>query len=114
MPWTRLKSVSNTQAANQGGLIMENKGIWRLEEELNETEFLNTLPEEADDFQEELFQDDDVIPISTKKKKSGKNAQKRLCRKCRKPIDNANYFFCSVCHHALDDVETHYVYHFNG
>ena len=90
---------------------MENKAIWDAKEKLAENGFFGNLPEEEDDFLDESF-GADIIPISQKKKKSRKKGQKRLCRKCKKPIDNANYFFCSVCHHTLDDVESHYAYHF--
>ncbi|MDB4444023.1 hypothetical protein N9174_01640 [bacterium] len=88
---------------------MENKEIWGVEEKLAENGFLSNLPEEDGDFLDESF-GEDIIPIPQKKKKSRQKDQGRLCRKCRKPIDNANYFFCSVCHHTLDDVESHYAY----
>ena len=90
---------------------MENKEIWGVEEKMVENGFLSNLPEEDSEPLDELYLDD-IAPIPQKKKKSRKKGQERVCRKCSKPIDNANYFFCSVCHHLLDDVESHYAYHF--
>jgi len=90
---------------------MENKEIWGVEEKMVENGFFNNPPEEDREPLDELYLED-IAPIHQKNKKSRQKDQKRLCRKCSKPIDNANYFFCSVCHHLLDDVESHYAYHF--
>ena len=90
---------------------MGSNEIWGLAEDLAEDEFFTNLPEQADDFLDEV--DEEIIaPVPRKKKKGRKKGNERLCRKCNKPIDNANYFFCSMCHHTVEDTESQYVFHF--
>lgn len=90
---------------------MDNKELWPHEEKLTENGFFGNFNEQASDPLDESFSEE-IAPIPQTKKKSRGKVQKRQCRKCGKPIDNANYFFCSICHHTMEDTESHYAYHF--
>ena len=90
---------------------MGSNDIWGLAQDLADDEFFSNLPEQADDFEDEISEET-IAPVPRKRKKSRKKGHERLCRKCNKPIDNANYFFCSMCHHTVEDTESQYVFHF--
>jgi hypothetical protein len=36
-------------------------------------------------------------------RKIAKKQAKRICRKCGNPIDNGNWFYCSICHSQLSE-----------